>query len=111
MPASALTLALHLAIVSPVSFGGFPTMLPDVHAFVVDAHGWITDEDFANIFAMAQAMPGPNMILMMGLIGWQVWACRARWRPRRQPLHLPAPFISERTASSTGFAAQDGRTS
>src|ERR1700756_552927 len=24
-------------------------------------------------FAMAQAIPGPNMILMMGLIGWKVW--------------------------------------
>jgi Chromate transporter len=35
-------------------------------------HGWITDRDFTNIFAVAQAIPGPNMILMMGLIGWKV---------------------------------------
>ena len=48
-------------------------MLPDVRAFVVTMHGWITDQDFTNIFAMAQAIPGPNMILMMGLIGWKVW--------------------------------------
>src|ERR1700746_2382037 len=33
----------------------------------------LTDQDFTNIFAMAQAIPGPNMILMMGLIGWKVW--------------------------------------
>jgi chromate transporter len=33
----------------------------------------MTDQDFTNIFAMAQAIPGPNMILMMGLIGWKVW--------------------------------------
>ena len=73
-PASGLlALTVHLAIVSSISFGGFPTVLPDVRAFVVTVHGWITDQDFTNIFAMAQAIPGPNMILMMGLIGWKVW--------------------------------------
>ena len=73
-PASGLlALTFHLAIVSSISFGGFPTVLPDVRAFVVTTHGWITDQDFTNIFAMAQAIPGPNMILMMGLIGWKVW--------------------------------------
>jgi chromate transporter len=66
-------LVLQLALLSAISFGGFPTVLPDVRAFVVTAHGWMTDQDFANIFAIAQAIPGPNMILMMGLIGWKVW--------------------------------------
>jgi len=68
-----MALTFHLAIVSSISFGGFPTVLPDVRAFVVTTHGWITDQDFTNIFAMAQAVPGPNMILMMALIGWKVW--------------------------------------
>jgi chromate transporter len=68
-----LALTFHLAIVSSISFGGFPTVLPDVRARVVTTHGCITDQDFTNIFAMAQAIPGPNMILMMGLIGWKVW--------------------------------------
>jgi chromate transporter len=36
-------------------------------------HGWVTDQEFSNFFALAQAMPGPNMILMMSFIGWQVW--------------------------------------
>jgi chromate transporter len=72
-PASALAvLVAHLALLSSISFGGFPTVLPDVHNFVVARHGWMTDRDFLNIFAMAQAMPGPNMILMMGLVGWKV---------------------------------------
>src|SRR5262249_24898206 len=34
---------------------------------------WMTDQDFANIFAMAQSIPGPNMILMMSFVGWKVW--------------------------------------
>src|ERR1700756_3366539 len=57
-PASGLlALTVHLAVVSSISFGGFPTVLPDVRAFVVSMHGWITDQDFTNIFAMAQAIP------------------------------------------------------
>ena len=73
-PASGLlALTFHLVIVSSISFGGFPTVLPDVRAFVVTTHSWMTDQDFTNIFVMAQAIPGPNMILMMGLIGWKVW--------------------------------------
>ena len=33
----------------------------------------MTDREFAKFFAMAQALPGPNMILMMSFIGWKVW--------------------------------------
>jgi chromate transporter len=73
LAADLTALTAHLALVSSISFGGFPTVLPDVRNFVVATHGWLTDQDFANIFAMAQAIPGPNMILMMGLIGWKVW--------------------------------------
>ena len=29
--------------------------------------------DFADFFALAQAVPGPNMILMMSFVGWKVW--------------------------------------
>jgi chromate transporter len=33
----------------------------------------MTDQEFAQFFAIAQAIPGPNMILMMGFVGWKVW--------------------------------------
>jgi chromate transporter len=72
-PSAPLTLTAHLALLSSISFGGFPTVLPDVHNFVVSTHGWMTDQEFANFFAMAQAIPGPNMILMMSFVGWKVW--------------------------------------
>jgi len=68
-----LALTAHLALLSSISFGGFPTVLPDVRNFVVGTHSWMTDQDFANIFAMAQSIPGPNMILMMSFVGWKVW--------------------------------------
>jgi chromate transporter len=65
-------LIAQLALLSAISFGGFPSVLPDVHDFVVNANGWLTDQDFANTFAVVQAIPGPNMILMMSFIGWRV---------------------------------------
>jgi chromate transporter len=73
IPSTPIALTAHLALLSSISFGGFPTVLPDVRNFVVATHGWMTDQEFANFFAMAQAIPGPNMILMMSFVGWKVW--------------------------------------
>lgn len=65
-------LTLFLALMSSISFGGIAPVLPDIRHFVVAAHGWLSDEDFVNFFALAQTIPGPNMILMMALVGWKV---------------------------------------
>jgi chromate transporter len=70
-PSAAAALATHLALLSSISFGGFPSVLPDVHNFVV-ANGWVTDREFADCFAVSQVVPGPNMILMMGLLGLKI---------------------------------------
>jgi chromate transport protein ChrA len=66
-----LALTAHLAWVSSISFGGFPTVLPDVRTFVVDKNGWMTNQEFANLFAMAQSIPGPNSILLLVGIRFQ----------------------------------------
>jgi chromate transporter len=57
-PSVLITLTAHLALLSSISFGGFPTVLPDVRNFVVATHGWMTDQEFANFYAMAQSSPG-----------------------------------------------------
>jgi chromate transporter len=72
-PSVPIALTARLALLSSISFGGIPTVLPDVREFVVVSHGWMTDKEFADFFALAQAIPGPNMILMMSFIGWKVW--------------------------------------
>src|SRR5262249_42398024 len=70
-PSASLVLAAHLALLSSISFGGFPTVLPDVRSLVI-ANGWLMDREFANIFAISQVVPGPNMILMMSFVGLRV---------------------------------------
>jgi hypothetical protein len=48
----------------------------------------MTDQDFAHIFAIEQAILAPNIILMMGLIGWKV--CSSHCRSRRGRSRRPA---------------------
>jgi chromate transporter len=64
----AAILAAHIIVLSAMSFGGFPTVLPNVHELAA-VKGWLTDREFADIFAVSQVMPGPNMILMLSFIG------------------------------------------
>jgi chromate transporter len=72
MSAAAVILIVHIVLLSLISFGGVPGVLPDLRNFVVIAHGWMSDQEFANCFAIVQALPGPNMILLMGFVGWKV---------------------------------------
>jgi chromate transporter len=72
MSGASPALVAYLVVLSMISFGGIPAMLPNLRDYVVASNGWITDQDFANCFAVVQAIPGPNMILMMSFIGWKV---------------------------------------
>ncbi len=67
-----ISLSAHLAALSPISFGGIPVILPQIHQLVVVANGWTTDREFADFFALSQVMPGPNFIFMLSLIGWKL---------------------------------------
>jgi chromate transporter len=64
-------LAVIFAQLSLVAFGGGNTTLPEMHRQVVDVHHWMTGADFAALYALAQAAPGPNL-MVVPLIGWQV---------------------------------------
>ena len=62
---------LHLLVLSLLAIGGVSTILPELHRLVVVDRGWLSDEQFAALFALAQAAPGPNLIFVT-LIGWQL---------------------------------------
>ena len=71
-PGASASLVTHVAVLALISFGGVPGVLPDLRHFVVAGNGWLSDQEFANCFAIVQAIPGPNMILMMSFIGWKI---------------------------------------
>ena len=64
-------LFLHFLLLSFLAIGGTPTVLPDMHRYVVEVHHWMTSAQFADLYALAQVAPGPN-VMYIPLIGWQV---------------------------------------
>jgi chromate transporter len=64
-------LFLEFALLSFVAFGGATALLPEMHRVVVDNHHWLDDTTFTHLYAIAQAAPGPN-VLVVTLIGWKV---------------------------------------
>jgi chromate transporter len=64
-------LAIDFSLLSLITVGGVITVLPEMHRNVVEVHGWMSGAEFAQLFALAQASPGPN-ILVVSLIGWKV---------------------------------------
>lgn len=66
-----LQLALYFALLSLVSVGGIPLVMPEMQRLVVDVQGWMSAAEYTQLFAIAQAAPGPN-VLVTALIGWKV---------------------------------------
>jgi chromate transporter len=66
-----LTLALQFSLLSFLAIGGAITALPEMHRQAVDVYHWMTSTEFAQLVAIAQAAPGPN-VLIVTLVGQQV---------------------------------------
>ena len=66
-----LTLIDHFAGLSLVAFGGASAVVPEMHRLVVEQQHWMTAKEFTDLFAIAQAAPGPNMMIVT-LVGWHV---------------------------------------
>jgi chromate transporter len=62
---------LTALFVSVVAVGGVNAVLPELHRQVVEINHWLTDKQFADMFAIANASPGPNMLIIT-LIGWSL---------------------------------------
>jgi len=64
-------LFLRFGLFSLMAVGGATALIPEMHRQVVDLNGWMSNTDFAALFAIAQAAPGPNVIFV-SLIGWKL---------------------------------------
>jgi chromate transporter len=66
-----VTIALHFSLLSFLAIGGAITALPEMHRQAVEVSHWMTSRQFADLVAIAQAAPGPN-VLFVTLIGYFV---------------------------------------
>lgn len=55
-----------------LGFGGGPSAIPLVQHEVVRVYKWMNDDEFADVLALANALPGPINTKMAGYIGWRV---------------------------------------
>jgi chromate transporter len=70
-PGDWLSFFAHYMLLSLLSVGGAITTAADMHRYLVDERGWLTDPQFSASIAIAQAAPGPN-VLFVAVMGWNV---------------------------------------
>ena len=68
-----LKIAIDFSLLSLVAIGGANAIVPELHRQLVDVSHWLTDAEFANLFAIGQVAPGPN-IMVLSLVGWRMAA-------------------------------------
>lgn len=65
------TIAIQFAIMALLSFGGANAVLPEMYRQAVELRGWVSEQQFADMFAMSQIVPGPN-VMIVTLIGFHI---------------------------------------
>ncbi|GAB3057930.1 chromate transporter [Salinicoccus sesuvii] len=67
-------LKIFLAFFIPgvLGYGGGPASIPLVEQEVVQNYEWMTSQEFAEVLALGNALPGPIATKMAGFIGFEV---------------------------------------
>jgi chromate transporter len=66
-----VALAFTFAVMSLSAVGGANSAIPEMHRVAVEVRHWLTDRQFADVYAISQLSPGPN-VLIVTLIGYSV---------------------------------------
>ena len=61
----------YFALLSLFAVGGANAAIPEMQRIAVEVMHWMNDRQFADMFAIAQVSPGPNIIIVT-LIGYHV---------------------------------------
>lgn len=61
----------HYLMLSLMSVGGAISTSSDMHRYLVDEKHWLSQVQFNESIALAQAAPGPN-VLFVALMGWHI---------------------------------------
>jgi chromate transporter len=66
-----LTLFVLFFSMSFLAIGGASAALPEMNRYFVDVRQWMTNRQFLELYAIAQALPGPN-VMVVALLGQYV---------------------------------------
>jgi len=67
---SLIALGVVFAPLSLLSFGGGNAVIADIAHQAIAVQGWTSEREFADLFALSRAAPGPGSMLA-ALIGWK----------------------------------------
>ncbi|WP_313638091.1 chromate transporter [Paenibacillus sp.] len=56
-----------------LGYGGGPSSIPLMYQEIVPHYGWLTDEQFSNMLALGNALPGPITTKIAAYVGFDVY--------------------------------------
>lgn len=56
-----------------LGYGGGPSSIPLMYQEIVPHYGWLTDEQFSNMLALGNALPGPIATKIAAYVGYDVY--------------------------------------
>lgn len=89
-PASVIELYVTFAVLALHGFGG---VLPWAHRAIVEQKRWLRHEEFVEILAFGQLLPGPNVINLAIMIGDRYFGWRGALASLAGILLLPALLV------------------
>jgi len=92
-----IVLAVQFAIMSLLALGGANAVVPEIHRQAVELRGWMTERQFADMFAISQAAPGPN-VMIVTLVGYHVggfWGAVVTTLAMCGPTAVLAAYLSQ----------------
>ncbi|MES2319107.1 MAG: chromate transporter [Pseudomonadota bacterium] len=104
----------HYLMLSLMSVGGAISTSSDMHRYLVEDKHWLSQVQFNESIALAQAAPGPN-VLFVALMGWHVgmntgsmWAALLGVAVTMLGIMLPSTIVTY-TAAQWGHRNRDVR--
>jgi chromate transporter len=109
-----LGLLVAFVPLSLLSFGGGQAVIADMQYQMVDAHGYLSNQQFSDLFAVSRAAPGPSS-LIVALIGYQIagfWgallSCLAIFLPSSLLVYFIASWWQRHRTSPLKIAIERG---
>lgn len=66
-----LTLFWGFFVANVLGYGGGPASIPLMQEEIVNHYGWLTNEQFSDLLAVANALPGPIATKLAAFVGYQ----------------------------------------
>jgi chromate transporter len=104
-PSSPLDLFLSFTVLALQGFGG---VLAVVQREMVDRKRWLTREEFIEDFAVAQIMPGPNVVNLSLMIGDRYFGLRGAMAALAGMLCLPLLLVLALAVLHAHYGAHPG---